>query len=92
MCACIGVGKSLSALPVCICHQGQPPIVPGHLAEDGEHEQQYLREEGVAGRWLDQPEEQGERGQNLVWEGGGPGLGAWPEARLGLCDGDTTCS
>lgn len=48
---CIGMGKSPKALPVCICHQSQPPIVPGHLPEDGEQEQQCLREQGVVGRW-----------------------------------------
>lgn len=30
-----GLGSG-SFLPVCICHQGQPPVVPGHLPEDRE--------------------------------------------------------
>ena len=47
---CVGVGEGPRALPVCICHQGQPPVVPGHLPEDGEQEQQCLRKEGVVGR------------------------------------------
>lgn len=51
LCARVGgQGRRPKALPVCICHQGQPPIVPGYLPEDGEQEQQCLREEeGLAG-------------------------------------------
>ena len=33
------------SLPVGIGHQRQPAVVPGHLPQDGEHEQEHLREE-----------------------------------------------
>lgn len=89
---CVGVAAGPGALPVCICHQGQPPIVPGHLPEDREQEQQCLRKERVVGRRRGRSPPglagtAGQRGRIFVLERDDSGWGEWSEARLGLGDG-----